>query len=108
MIYSSTAVGFYRHAGAPSWSVSPAPCCHCDQPQFKRLNIDIAFYRGKVYSLTDAEELFLMSSSTQTSGYQNASHVVEHVIKELSVPPWKITDVIFSITSLPHVTRCSW
>ncbi|KAF8664737.1 hypothetical protein HU200_054456 [Digitaria exilis] len=67
-ILYSNAVGLYR-PGDTSWSVYPAPECN-----------DIAFYRGKLYSVTDDESLFaheLVNGSDETVSH----HVVEQVIK---------------------------
>jgi hypothetical protein len=73
IINGNTAVGFYR-PGAPSWSISPAPSC--------RSYKDIALCHGKLYALSEGEELFSHELLIDAGG----GRVVEHVINERASP----------------------
>jgi hypothetical protein len=73
IINGNTAVGFYR-PGAPSWSISPAPSCRCYK--------DIALCHGKLYALSEGEELFSHELLVDAGG----GRVVEHVINERASP----------------------
>ncbi|TVU26861.1 hypothetical protein EJB05_29430, partial [Eragrostis curvula] len=82
----STAVGFFYRPGArrfPSWSVSPpAPCD--ERGRTKRYS-DIAFHRGKLYALTDTDELYsheLIVHGADKVPVASSHAAVEHVIKE--------------------------
>ncbi|KAK3119777.1 hypothetical protein QOZ80_9AG0675020 [Eleusine coracana subsp. coracana] len=85
LININTAVAFYR-LGAPSWSVSRPPRYSQDGHQWMRSYSDIALHRGKLYGLTNVEELFsheLVDDDSDADRAPKASHVaVEHVIKE--------------------------
>lgn len=74
---SDTAIGFYR-PGAPSWSVSrPLHHYHGGHHRLRSYR-DIAFHRGKLYALTDMEELV----SHEHVGGNHVDAKVKHVIKE--------------------------
>lgn len=82
MINYTTVVGVYR-PGAPSWLVSP-PCYYKVGQYWQRCYSDIAFHRGKLYSLTDTKELFSheLVSGHDADKVPEVRHAVELVIKE--------------------------
>jgi hypothetical protein len=70
----SSSVAFYR-PGAPSWSACPS-----NYGRGRGLYVDIALHRGKLYALSNEDELFVHEASAAAAGVPKASHIVEHAI----------------------------
>ncbi|PUZ43790.1 hypothetical protein GQ55_8G035700 [Panicum hallii var. hallii] len=81
-------VAFYR-PGAASWSLCPSD--DDDGGRDRGSYVDVAFYRGKIYALNTADELFVHDVGAAAAGEgapraAAASRVVERAIKAQVVP----------------------